>query len=52
MRTDRHARKGFMFDVDGTLILSNRSLGVYQMLPGAAELPAASLKRADCRSSR
>jgi 4-nitrophenyl phosphatase len=29
--------QGFMFDVDGTLILSNRSLGEYQILPGAAE---------------
>lgn len=29
---------GYMFDVDGTLILSNRSLGSYQMLPGAAEV--------------
>ncbi len=27
-----------MFDVDGTLILSNRSLGSYRMLPGAAEV--------------
>lgn len=29
---------GYMFDVDGTLILSNRSLGSYQILPGAAEV--------------
>jgi ribonucleotide monophosphatase NagD (HAD superfamily) len=28
---------GFMFDVDGTLILSNRALGGYTLLPGAAE---------------
>ncbi len=27
--------KGFMFDVDGTLILSDRSLGSYEVLPGA-----------------
>jgi HAD superfamily hydrolase (TIGR01450 family) len=30
--------EGFMFDLDGTLILSNRSLGGYQALPGAAEI--------------
>jgi 4-nitrophenyl phosphatase len=29
--------KGFMFDLDGTLILSNRSLGSYDAIPGAAE---------------
>ena len=29
--------KGFMFDLDGTLILSNRSLGSYEAIPGAAE---------------
>src|SRR3954469_302513 len=28
---------GFMFDVDGTLLLSDRSLGGYEALPGAAE---------------
>jgi 4-nitrophenyl phosphatase len=28
---------GFMFDVDGTLILSDRSLGGYRLLPGAVE---------------
>ena len=28
---------GFMFDVDGTLLLSDRSLGGYEVLPGAAE---------------
>jgi 4-nitrophenyl phosphatase len=28
---------GFMFDVDGTLLLSDRSLGDYEALPGAAE---------------
>jgi hypothetical protein len=26
-----------MFDVDGTLLLSDRSLSDYQLLPGAAE---------------
>lgn len=28
---------GFMFDVDGTLLLSDRSLGGYEVLPGASE---------------
>ncbi len=27
----------FMFDVDGTLLLSDRSLGGYELLPGAAD---------------
>ncbi len=31
------AIEGFMFDLDGTLILSNRSLGEYRVLPGAIE---------------
>jgi 4-nitrophenyl phosphatase len=30
--------KGFMFDLDGTLILSNRKLGSYQVIPGAVEV--------------
>lgn len=29
---------GFMFDLDGTLILSDRSLGAYEVLPGAIEV--------------
>jgi len=29
---------GYMFDLDGTLILSDRNLGTYRMLPGAAEV--------------
>jgi 4-nitrophenyl phosphatase len=29
---------GFMFDVDGTLLLSDRSLGAYEVLPGAIEV--------------
>ncbi len=29
--------KGFMFDLDGTLLLSDRSLGGYEVLPGAIE---------------
>lgn len=35
---------GYMFDVDGTLLLSDRSLGGYDVLPGAAEV-LASLKQ-------
>jgi 4-nitrophenyl phosphatase len=30
--------EGFMFDLDGTLILSDRSLGGYRPLPGAVEI--------------
>lgn len=30
--------KGFVFDVDGTLLLSDRSLGGYEVLPGAIEV--------------
>ena len=30
--------KGLMFDLDGTLLLSDRSLDNYEILPGAAEL--------------
>jgi HAD superfamily hydrolase (TIGR01450 family) len=29
---------GFMFDVDGTLLLSDRALGSYELLPGAADV--------------
>jgi len=32
--------KGLIFDLDGTLLLSDRSLGGYEILPGAAELLA------------
>ncbi len=32
------AVEGFMFDVDGTLLLSDRSLGGYEVLPGAVEV--------------
>lgn len=32
------APAGIMFDLDGTLILSDRALGGYQVLPGAVEL--------------
>jgi HAD superfamily hydrolase (TIGR01450 family) len=35
------AIKGFMFDLDGTLLLSDRSLGGYEVLPGAVEVLAA-----------
>jgi 4-nitrophenyl phosphatase len=30
--------KGFMFDLDGTLLLSDRSLGGYEVLPGAIDV--------------
>jgi len=30
--------RGFVFDVDGTLLLSDRALGSYQLLPGAVEV--------------
>jgi 4-nitrophenyl phosphatase len=30
--------KGFMFDLDGTLVLSDRSLGAYEVLPGAIDV--------------
>ncbi|WP_126173532.1 HAD-IIA family hydrolase [Altericroceibacterium xinjiangense] len=36
--TDLRPPKGFMFDLDGTLILSNRELGEYQVLPGAVDV--------------
>jgi len=32
------ALKGFMFDLDGTLLLSDRSLGGYEVLPGAVDV--------------
>ena len=40
MTLERKAQ-GFMFDHDGTLILSDRSLGGYTAIPGAAEALAA-----------
>ena len=41
---------GFMFDVDGTLILSDRQLGQYEVLTGAIELLGRLL--AFCSSAR
>lgn len=45
MRSSRNSRRdhlgsieGFMFDLDGTLILSNSSLSGYELLPGAVEV--------------
>ncbi|MFZ0952104.1 MAG: hypothetical protein WAN17_07555, partial [Candidatus Sulfotelmatobacter sp.] len=37
---DRRLRsvKGLLFDLDGTLVLSDRSLSGYQVLPGAVEV--------------
>jgi 4-nitrophenyl phosphatase len=37
--------KGFMFDVDGTLLLSDRSLGGYEVLPEAIEVLSALKER-------
>ena len=36
--TDYSRIRGFMFDVDGTLLLSDRALGSYEVLPGAIEV--------------
>ena len=41
---------GFMFDVDGTLLLSDRSLGGYELLPGAVETLCELSERVACRS--
>jgi len=38
MSADFRVPEGVMFDLDGTLILSDRALGGYQLLPGAVEL--------------
>ena len=38
--------KGFMFDLDGTLLLSDRLLGGYEVLPGAIEVLSALKDRA------
>jgi 4-nitrophenyl phosphatase len=40
------AVKGFMFDLDGTLVLSDRSLGGYEVLPGAIEVLSELKRRA------
>ncbi len=40
------ALKGFLFDLDGTLLLSDRSLGGYEVLPGAVEVLTALRARA------
>jgi len=37
-KTTRLPIRGVVFDVDGTLLLSNRSLGGYEVLPGAIEV--------------
>jgi HAD superfamily hydrolase (TIGR01450 family) len=37
--------RGVMFDVDGTLLLSDRSLGGYELLPGAVETLSALKER-------
>src|SRR5271170_7051981 len=38
--------KGFMFDLDGTLLLSDRGLGGYEVLPGAIEVLSVLRQRA------
>jgi 4-nitrophenyl phosphatase len=38
--------KGFMFDLDGTLLLSDRALGGYEVLPGAIEVLSGLRQRA------
>ena len=38
--------RGFMFDLDGTLLLSDRSLGAYEVLPGAIEVLSVLKERA------
>jgi len=38
--------KGFMFDLDGTLLLSDRSLGGYEVLPGAIDVLSTLKERA------
>jgi 4-nitrophenyl phosphatase len=38
--------KGFMFDLDGTLVLSDRALSGYEVLPGAIEVLSALHRRA------
>ena len=38
--------RGFMFDVDGTLLLSDRALGGYEVLPGAIAVLTALRERA------
>jgi 4-nitrophenyl phosphatase len=38
--------KGFMFDLDGTLVLSDRALSGYEVLPGAVEVLSTLQRRA------
>jgi HAD superfamily hydrolase (TIGR01450 family) len=38
--------RGLMFDLDGTLLLSDRSLGGYELLPGAVEILSTLKERA------
>ncbi len=38
--------RGYMFDLDGTLLLSDRSLGGYEVLPGAIEVLSTLKERA------
>jgi HAD superfamily hydrolase (TIGR01450 family) len=43
---DSAAIRGFLFDLDGTLLLSDRSLGGYELLPGAIEVLSVLKERA------
>lgn len=43
--SDRADIRGLMFDVDGTLLLSDRALGGYDVLPGAVEVLSALRER-------
>lgn len=45
-RRPEGAIKGLVFDVDGTLLLSDRALGTYEVLPGAVEVLTALRERA------
>jgi 4-nitrophenyl phosphatase len=40
------AIRGFLFDLDGTLLLSDRTLGGYEVLPGAIDVLSALIERA------
>ena len=40
------ALQGFLFDLDGTLLLSDRSLSGYEVLPGAIEVLTALVETA------
>jgi hypothetical protein len=43
--------KGFMFDLDGRLLLSDRALGGYEVLPGAIEVLSVRLWKSSWRAA-